>query len=195
MQHGPSIHYVGPGRNLLCYRLRKGTLVNGVAFVKTDHWTGEGWSNPAEPGELLEQFQGWNDDVRGLLARAPLEGTRKWALFDRDPLTRWTHGRATLMGDSAHPMLPFLGLGAAMAIEDAVVFARVWAKSEDKVRALKTYEALRRSRANHVLLASRHQGKIHQAEDGTKVERFSAATEELTNYDPSTTPLAPPDAG
>jgi salicylate hydroxylase len=190
MQIGPSVNYVGPGRHLLRYVLRHGTLVNGVAFVQTDIWTGEGWSTPAESGEMLEKFKDWNDDVKGLLRNAPLNGTRKWALFDREPLPKWTVGRVTMMGDSAHPMLPFLGLGAAMGIEDAVVFGRAWSENEDKEQALKIYEETRRERANYVLLASRRQGEINQAKDSDNAKRYTSKNEHLMEYDPSTVALA-----
>ncbi|MFD2134864.1 FAD-dependent monooxygenase [Novosphingobium resinovorum] len=159
MHLGPSVNYLGPDRQLLRYLIRHGTVVNGVAFVKTDNWTGEGWSTPATNAEMLEKFADWNEDVKALLRAAPAEGTRKWALFDRDPLPQWTVDRVTLMGDAAHPMLPFLGLGAAMGIEDAVVFARAFATAGDPVAALHRYEATRRERANRVLLRSRRQGR------------------------------------
>ncbi len=190
MRAGPSVNSVGPGRHLLRYVLRHGTLVNGVAFVKTDSWTGEGWSTPADNAEMLEKFKDWNDDVKGLLRNAPPSGTRKWALFDRDPLPRWTIGRVTLMGDGAHPMLPFLGLGAAMGIEDAVVFARAWRETADRIKVLAIYEATRRDRANDVLLASRRQGEINQAPDSDNAKRYAATNQHLFDYDPTTTPLA-----
>ncbi len=190
MHLGPSVNYLGPGRQVLVYRIRHGALVNGVAFVKTDAWTDEGWSTPADVAELLAKFEGWNADVRGLIASAPREGTRKWALFDRDPLPHWTRGRATLMGDAAHPMLPFLGLGAAMGIEDAVVFARSVAVSEDPLRALRRYEATRRERANWVLLASRRQGEINQSGNARSRLNPDPRHETLMTYDPATTEIA-----
>ena len=187
---GPSVNYLGPRRQLLRYLVRHGALVNGVAFVKTESWTGEGWSTPASNAEMLEKFADWCDDVKGLLAAAPEGGTRKWALFDREPLPQWTVGRATLMGDAAHPMLPFLGLGAAMGIEDAVVFGRAWHSCPDPVHALQVYEATRRDRANYVLLASRRQGEIHQAEDQEAARRNRPSQEFLMEYDPSAVELA-----
>ncbi len=190
MQLGPSVNYLGPRRQLLRYRIRHGALVNGVAFVKTESWTGEGWSTPAETEEMLEKFADWNDDVKGLLRNAPRDGTRKWALFDRDPLDEWTVGRVTLMGDGAHPMLPFLGLGAAMGIEDAVIFGRAWESTPDPVKALSIYEQTRRERANYVLLASRRQGEIHQAENVDHKKRYASSNDNLMEYDPSTVELA-----
>jgi salicylate hydroxylase len=185
---GASVNYVGPNRGLLRYLIRDGAVVNGVAFVRTDSWTGEGWSTPVETQELLEKFEGWCEDVQGLLRKAPTEGTRKWALFDRDPLPAWTRGRVTLLGDAAHPMLPFLGLGAAMGIEDGVVLGRAFAAAATPVEALRLYEATRRDRANHVLLASRRRGETLQSED--RDTRNIAPDESLITYDPSTIPLA-----
>lgn len=185
MRLGPSVSYLGPGRQLLRYIIRHGTLVNGVAFVRTDSWTCEGWSTPATREEMLGHFADWNDDVKGLLRHAPIDGTRKWALFDRDPLPQWTEGRVTLMGDGAHPMLPFLGLGAAMGIEDAIVFARAWQGVNDPVDALSVYEEARRERANYVLLASRRQGEIHQAADQDEARRNAPSQEFLMEYDPA----------
>ncbi|HWU02772.1 MAG TPA: FAD-dependent monooxygenase [Novosphingobium sp.] len=186
---GPSVNYIGPNRGLLRYLIRHGELVNGVAFVRTDSWTGEGWSTPVETEELLEKFAGWCPDVQGLLQNAPREGTRKWALFDRDPLDGWTQGRVTLLGDAAHPMLPFLGLGAAMGIEDGVVLGRAIGAGADPVAALARYEATRRGRANGVLLASRRQGEIMQARDGV-TRRNSTQNDDLMRYDPATVALA-----
>jgi salicylate hydroxylase len=190
VQMGPSVNYLGPKRMLLRYLIRHGTVVNGVAFVQTDSWTGEGWSTPVETAELLEKFVGWNDDVQGLLNNAPKEGTRKWALFDRDPLPRWTEGRVTLMGDAAHPMLPFLGLGAAMGIEDGVVLGRAFGSAANPIEALHVYENTRRERANGVLLASRRQGELQQSENReVREKRDGGQSETLMVYDPATTEL------
>jgi salicylate hydroxylase len=187
MSLGPSVNFVGPNRGLLRYVIRHGTIVNGVAFVRTDSWTDEGWSTPVDRAELLEKFEGWTEDVMGLLRNAPKEGTRKWALFDRDPLPQWTQGRITLLGDAAHPMLPFLGLGAAMGIEDAVVLGRAFAQTPDPQAALRRYENSRRERANTVLIASRRRGEVLQSTDKAKTSYDDS--EELFAYDPATVAL------
>ena len=104
---------------------------------------------------------GGDDDLCALEfgAHARLSGERalyKWALYDRDPPERWSKGRATLLGDSAHAMLPYLGQGAAMAIEDACVLAGAIARSADDLdTALATYETLRKPRAHEAVLGSR----------------------------------------
>jgi len=95
----------------------------------------------------------------------------KWGLYDRDPLSLWSAARLTLMGDAAHPMLPFLGQGAACAIEDGYVLARELARSpEDHAAALQRYEALRIPRASRIQLAARQQDRFaHQATPSANV--------------------------
>jgi salicylate hydroxylase len=186
--HGASVKYSGLGKMVLRYIVRHGTLVNGVGFIPTDAWTGEGWSTPVPRAELLEKFAGANPDLAGLLKRAPLDGTRKWALFDRDPLDQWVVGRIALMGDGAHPMLPFLGLGAAMGIEDAVVIGRALTSGLPAPEALQVFEATRKERANGVLLASRGQGLVDRNGQVARAPKISMA--ELVSYDPSMVQLA-----
>jgi salicylate hydroxylase len=102
--------------------------------------------------------------------------TKRWALFDRAPLEQWTAGRATLLGDAAHAMLPFLAQGAAQCVEDAVTLADCLKSAEpDTVEAaLKRYEDLRRPRANHVLLMSRGREIQNHLPDGPEQERRDA---------------------
>jgi salicylate hydroxylase len=164
-------------------------MVNCVAFIHSDSWKGEGWSERVPAEELLALFEGWHPDVQGLARAAPLEGTAKWGMYDRDPLPVWTEGRVTLLGDSAHPMLPFLGLGAAMAIEDAVVLARACEKTPGDIpAALRVYESARTGRAGAIVLESRHQGEIFSDGPDT-TRRPNIAPRDRMNYDPSTVPL------
>ncbi|WP_168176400.1 FAD-dependent monooxygenase [Novosphingobium sp. PC22D] len=186
--HGASVKYTGQGKTLLRYIIRHGTLVNGVGFVPTDSWTEEGWSTPVEHEELLEKFAGANPELEELLKRAPIDGTRKWALFDRDPIERWVVGRVALLGDGAHPMLPFLGLGAAMGIEDAVVLGRALTSGKPLEEALAIYEATRKDRANGVLLQSRAQGLADQS--GGVATARPLDHQQLMAYDPASVPLA-----
>jgi salicylate hydroxylase len=84
----------------------------------------------------------------------------KWALYDRDPQKQWTKGRATILGDAAHPMLPYLGQGACQAMEDGVVLATsLAAMPDDPVGALKLYERARLPRASQVVLTARERGE------------------------------------
>lgn len=189
MTASPSGPYVGPGRSMMRYPIRHGAIVNCVAFVAEPTWTGEGWSHRCSVDELTALFTDWHPDVRGLASVAPPEATAKWALYDRDPIETWVDGRVALLGDAAHPMLPFLGLGAVMAIEDAVVLGRAFADDAPVADALERYEAARVDRAALMLLESRRQGQIFR--DGPGGQRQATLTTHLERmrYDPSVVPL------
>jgi salicylate hydroxylase len=181
--------YVGARVALARYLIRKGTLVNCVAFAHVPDMDGEGWSHQATRDELVALFDGWHRDVVGLAACAPLERTARWALYDRDPLQTWVDGRVGLLGDSAHPVLPFLGFGAALGIEDAIVLARAFEAEPDPAQALRLYQGARLGRANAVLLESRRQGEQFDAGPGQAVEIPAAERESRVVYDPLTAPL------
>ena len=97
--------------------------MNFVGVVEQDKWQEEGWSLSGDKAEALKDFEGWHPIIQNLIETA--DSLNRWALFDRAPLKTWTEGRVALMGDAAHPMLPFLAQGAAMAVEDAWVLAKV----------------------------------------------------------------------
>ncbi|KAB2885278.1 MAG: NAD(P)-binding protein [Pseudorhodoplanes sp.] len=150
--------WMGPLGHIVVYYVRGGRYVNMVAVRRSRAWVEESWSVPSSAPELSAAFPRVNADVRILLGRA--QNAFKWGLFDRDPLPWWSRGRITLLGDAAHPMLPFLAQGAAMAIEDAFVLAQTLAGDDDVERALQRYEAARLPRTARVQLAARAQGEI-----------------------------------
>jgi salicylate hydroxylase len=151
--------WTGPGGHVVVFYVRGGSLVNVVAVRETAHWVEESWSVMGDACELVAAYGAVHPDLRVLLEQA--EHCFKWGLFDRDPLAAWSRGRVTLLGDAAHPMLPFLGQGAAMAIEDGYVLARELARSpDDLAAALRAYEAERVPRTTMVQLAARRQAGI-----------------------------------
>jgi salicylate hydroxylase len=165
MSAGRSAIFMGPRRLFNRYTVRNRSLVNCVASARTDVWQGEGWSNPSTVDEFMAQYQDWHPDVTGLIAHAPPEQLFKWALFEREPLPKWTRGRVTLLGDAAHPMLPFLGLGAAMAIEDSVVLTRAVAAFGPTEEAFLRYQAARIGRTTLLFHEARRQGTLYQGDD------------------------------
>ena len=154
---------IGPGHTFARYLIRGGSTVNFVGLAERDDWREEGWSIRSSVEELAREFAGWYEDLQTIIHAAPPDQLFKWALFDRDPLPTWTRGSATLIGDAAHPMLPFLGQGAAMGIEDGMVIARAFAESDSLATALSRYEAARLERTTFVLEKSRETGRSYHA--------------------------------
>ena len=182
--------YVGSRVALARYLIRKGTLVNCVAFAHVPEIEGEDWSAHATREELTGLFEGWNAHVVGLASCAPLERTARWALYDRDPLDVWVDGRVGLLGDAAHPILPFLGFGAALGIEDAIVLARAFAATGHPAEALALYQNARRDRANAILIESRRQGEVFDAGPGGAPDIPAEERESRVPYDALTVGLS-----
>ena len=186
IQSRVSVMSAGPGRYLLCYPLRGGKIVNLVGLVQSNTWEAEGWSIPATKEEFAKAFEGYEPDLISLIHNIPDGDVFKWGLRDREPLETWTVGRVTMLGDAAHPMTPFLGQGACMAIEDALLLGRAFAASSTVSEALKRYEDARRPRGTLVQLSSREEGQTLQ--DPTK-KRRTAQDRGLLDYDPVNVPV------
>ncbi len=180
--------YSGDHHSLLRYRIRDGNSLNVVAYAKKKGWVEEGWAVPAEKSELKKEFESAAPEVQLLLDAIPQEECFKWGLFGREPMTSWTVGRVSLLGDAAHPMLPFLGQGAGMAIEDSVVLARCLQASETVEEALRRYEAARIERTTLVTIGARYNGlRMHGTIEKALEERakeYDAIT--IHDYDAAT---------
>jgi salicylate hydroxylase len=163
--------WMGPHGHVVHYRVHHGELLNIVAHIDSDAWTEESWTRECDVAEVMSAYARWNSDLTRLYPCS----TRwyKWALYDREPLTRWSKGRATLLGDSAHAMLPYLGQGAAMAVEDACVLAAMIARhGDDLAGALTAYERMRAPRATAAVLGSRARAKEnHLASPWARLKR------------------------
>ena len=154
--------WLGPHAHLVHYPVGAGAVVNVVAIV--DDGTApddpDAWSMPGAAPDLERRFAGWASPALRLIAGAP--GWRKWPLFDRPPLARWCDGPVALLGDAAHPMLPFLAQGAAQAIEDAAALAEGVARAPgDLAGAMAAYAATRRPRTARVQAESRRQARVY----------------------------------
>ncbi|MDU8910590.1 FAD-dependent monooxygenase [Aestuariicoccus sp. MJ-SS9] len=151
--------HMGPGRHLVSYPLRDGGAVNLVAVEEREGWVAEGWAHRDHPDNLRAAFAGFGGDVPALLAQVHDPGL--WGLF-RHPVARvWQGGRLALLGDAAHPTLPFLAQGANMALEDAWALAACL--DADGIEAgLPRYQALRRDRVARVIaVANGNAWKYH----------------------------------
>lgn len=153
--------WLGRNAHLVHYPVKAGTLVNVVAIVN-DRWDEPGWSAEGARDELLTHYSPWHwtQPVLDLLALP--DRWLKWALYDLPPLGAWGKGPVTLLGDAAHPMLPFLAQGAAMAIEDAAVLTASMAQTpDDPAAAMRRYERARRRRTARVQQAARSNGRTY----------------------------------
>ncbi|HKA71670.1 MAG TPA: FAD-dependent monooxygenase [Xanthobacteraceae bacterium] len=150
------VGWIGPEGHVICYPIRRGETYNIFAGHVSEQWVDESWVVPSSVAELLAGFAGWNDALLTMLGH--VEQCFKWGIRDRDPLPYWTQGRVALLGDAAHPMMPTLAQGAAMALEDAFAVARNLARHRDDLeRGLQLYERERLPRARAVQLQARQQ--------------------------------------
>jgi salicylate hydroxylase len=157
--------WAGPRTHLVHYPLHRGEIYNLVAVFHSDRYE-EGWDSYGDPDELRRRFAGEHEDVLTMLDK--IESWRMWVLCDREPVKDWSKGRATLLGDAAHPMLQYLAQGACMAIEDGVCLAtRVDANGDDFETAFKEYQGLRYLRTARVQLTARMFGDIYHAAGAT----------------------------
>ncbi len=153
--------WLGRDAHLVHYPVRGGTLINIVAIV-ADRWKSPGWTAPGARDQLLRHFPrgSWTKAARDLVGTP--ENWAKWALFDRSDNRFPDHAPVTLIGDAAHPMLPFLAQGAAMAIEDAEILARCLASpAADPEPGLRRYEGLRRARVARVQQEARANSRTY----------------------------------
>jgi 2-polyprenyl-6-methoxyphenol hydroxylase-like FAD-dependent oxidoreductase len=151
--------WLGPRAHLVHYPVRGGDDLNVVAVAEGGVGS-QGWNQAGDAGALKMRFDHWTKDARSLLERAP--GWRSWSLYRLTPLRSWSSGAIALLGDAAHPVLPFLAQGAALAIEDALALAgSMEACPGDPSAAFRRYEALRRPRTARVQRLSRRFGRIY----------------------------------
>jgi 2-polyprenyl-6-methoxyphenol hydroxylase-like FAD-dependent oxidoreductase len=154
----------GQGRHINRYLVRRGELLNFVGVAHRTQWEAEGWTIPAPMDEFLEEFSSFDEGTRTIISR-PVNGqVFKWGLFGRPWLDQWYSGRVVLLGDAAHPMLPFLGQGAANAIEDAMILTRCLQAETAPEKAFALYQATRGPRARSTTERSAGRGERYLGE-------------------------------
>lgn len=143
--------FMGRGRHLVSYPLAGG-LRNIVAVQERRDWQDEGWSHPDDPANLRAAFAGFGGPVPGWLSA--VEEVHVWGLFRHQVAARWHDDGRAILGDAAHPTLPFLAQGAGMAIEDAWVLAACLDADGDQAAALARYQAARQPRVTRIVEAA-----------------------------------------
>jgi salicylate hydroxylase len=172
--------WLGPGHHVVHYPVSGGELINMVAVGPAGDGDTESWTATATVDEFAAEYEGWDDRLVTLIKAARTPG--RWALLIRQPLPQWTWGRVTLLGDAAHPMLPFLGQGAAQGFEDAAMLAHCLAAApDDPVAALRRYESERIARASQVQQGSHARADFNHLPDGPEQQ---ARDEQLRAADP-----------
>jgi 2-polyprenyl-6-methoxyphenol hydroxylase-like FAD-dependent oxidoreductase len=176
-----TVLWLGPGRHFVHYPVSGGREINLVTANPAGDWREESWTADGRVEDLAAEFEGWDPCVQQLIAAAT--ETKQFAFYDRRPLERWTVGRVALMGDAAHPMMPFFAQGASQAIEDGAVLAGCLREATRATvpQALARYESLRRERASKVQERSRARREHHHLPDGDEQRRRDA---ELAGEDP-----------
>ena len=149
--------WLGPKTHLVHYPVGGGAELNIVAVTEGGA-TGQGWNRSGDKTALLACFERWARHSKALLEQA--EGWRVWSLYRLTGLKCWNAGAVTLLGDAAHPVLPYLAQGAALAIEDAVTLAACIAEDRPDA-AFRRYQRLRKPRAERVQRAARRMGWLY----------------------------------
>lgn len=144
--------HMAPGRHLVSYPLRGGSLLNLVAVEERKDWSEEGWHHKDDPENLRRAFGDFGAEAQAMLSA--VEEVHLWGLFRHPVAPVWQQGRCAMLGDAAHPTLPFLAQGASMALEDAWALADELAHGEDCDSALAAYQRRRKTRATKVINAA-----------------------------------------
>ncbi len=179
--------FISPGRVFARYLIRDAKEYNYVAFLATEEWAEEGWSIPSKVETVLEIFSDYNQQVKNIILATPPEGCYKWGIFTRKPINKWSSERVTLLGDAAHPLEPFMGQGASMAIEDGVVLGRIIEDASDVSEIIKRYETARIERSHFVTEHSKKAGQRFTGNNPDSYTKEKHKNEEelgLFYYDP-----------
>jgi len=153
---------LGPHAHLVHYPLRGGSILNLVAVIESawrDAADAHPWDGEADRPALDRAFSRWSNATRDLLAAVP--HWRAWPLYCRPSIASFSLGRIALLGDAAHPMVPFLAQGAAQAIEDAGALGRVFSQTESVPDGLVAYSRVRVGRAARIQIEAHRQGRIY----------------------------------
>jgi salicylate hydroxylase len=161
-----------PSTQIVTFPLNQGKDIFVFATCAQEEWTEESWTTAGSVTELRELYRDFHPDARALLDAC--DDVLKSALYVRDPLASWTDGRSVLLGDAAHPMMPFMAQGAGMAIEDAVVLSRCLSLFDDPAVALQTYQDTRLQRTSRIQRGSRSNEWLKVAGNGDWVYEYDA---------------------
>jgi salicylate hydroxylase len=195
MGHVMSV-WVGPGRHAVCYYIRGGALLNFVGCVETPVEAEESWTARFPWEDLRADFEGWHRDIMTIIDKVDRDKCYRWALFTRPALPEWSTRRVTILGDAAHPTLPYLAQGAAMAIEDGAVLTRALKQEETIAGALQLYQRNRTARTAKIVDQSMQNRTLFHLHSEAEIRASFAKRDEgedrnawLYSYNPLTVDL------
>jgi len=189
--------WMGPGGHCVGYYIRGGALLNFVGLLETNDVSEESWTAKLPWTMLRDELVGWHEDVQTIIQAADRNECYRWSLFSRPPIENWSTRRVTLLGDSAHPTLPYLAQGAAMAIEDGAVLTRALAQAGNIADALQLYQRNRIERTSRIVRQSTENRALFHLNSKEEIRVSFAKRDEgtdrnrwLYSYNPLTVPLA-----
>jgi salicylate hydroxylase len=165
--------WMGPNRSIVQYHIAGGKTFNWIGISRSEQPARESWLAEGRIEDALAEYAGWHDTIRSVIAATP--HVLRQALYDREPLPDWRIGRVVLLGDAAHPMMPFYAQGAAQSIEDAYVLAGCLAAMPDgPVAALTRYVRLRQPRTAWMQGLARREEQLYQMSDASEITARNA---------------------
>jgi len=188
--------FLGPARHVVCYYLRGGALLNFVGIVETDEVSEESWTARFPWEKMKADFVGWHDDIQTVIDTADRDQCYRWSLHFRSAIRTWSLARTTILGDAAHPTLPYLAQGAAMAIEDGAVLTRALQQESDPAAALQLYQRNRVDRTARIVDQSTQNRNLFHMRSMDEIRARFAGRDEgadrnawLYSYNPLTVEL------
>jgi salicylate hydroxylase len=176
-------YWFGPGRTLITYWVRPKNLYSILASVPASEVTRESWDESGDISEMLRSFDDAEPRARAMLEQC--QSSFITGMYYRDPIDSWSDGRITLLGDAAHPMVPFLAAGAGQSIEDAWTLARVLARKQDDVPgALKEYEKRRLPRTTRIQSGARAVVKLMHETESDRLRNRNGRWKGMARIDP-----------
>ena len=187
---------VGPGKHGVVYPIRRDGLVNMVGCVEYETWDDESWTARRPWAEMKADFAGWHENIQAIIDNADKDECYRWAMNNRPPVDNWRTARTTLLGDAAHPTLPYMAQGGGMAIEDGAVIARALQQEAEVGEALELYQRNRLERTARIVNeSSANRNMFHLPSEAALREAFAQRdmnaerTAWLFSYDPMTVEL------
>jgi salicylate hydroxylase len=188
--------FMGPEGHVVCYYLRGGSILNFVGIVETDEVSEESWTVKLPWDMLKARYQGWHPALHAIIDAADKDQCYRWSLFNRPPIRDWSTRRVTLLGDAAHPSLPYLAQGAVMSIEDGAVLTRALAMTDSIAEALQIYQRNRVERTARIVLQSSANRELFHLKSEAEIRARFATKDEgedrnrwLYSYNPLTVEL------